>query len=205
MAIKEIRDRLSVPNEVINRILYQEILEEMPLTLEEVPYAQGEVSNIRMRSGGEGRFYDLENNYGGKILHCPNPTSKKYYKHLLFEGISQTLAYRRGINVPRVEGIFKIKRREDGKFWPALVMQKLEGFKFENSFEASNVSDAVYDFSLELGKEEYKKALKLGVNHVDYAENMFACPKQNKTYLIDWSDAEIEGVDFSEIKMEDEE
>lgn len=203
---KTIVDKLAVPNGVINRVLYQEILEEMPLTLKELDTLNCEISNSdKLDCGGEGKVYELGNECVGKILHCPNPNSAKFYSALLLEGISQILAYKRGINVPKVEGIFKIKRKEDEKYWPILVMRKLSGFKFENSFEASQVNDEDYYFYLNSGRQEVEKAKSLGIKHVDFAENMFACPKKNKTYLIDWSDAEFEGVDFSEIKIEEEE
>lgn len=207
MANKELSDRCEEKsNAQLNREAYRESLNEFPLILEKVPALDYEISeDDKIGGGGEAKVYSLGESCIGKVLHCPNSSSKRFYNNLLLEGISQAIAYKRGINAPRVEGIFKIKRKEDGKFWPVLVMRGLEGFKFEDSVEASQVSDEVYYFHLDLGKKEHEKASSLGIKHVDVADNMFACPKENKTYLIDWSDAEIEGVDFKEIKMEKEE
>jgi hypothetical protein len=189
-------DKLAVPNAVINRVLYQEILEEMPLSLDELPELDYEVSEEdRIGWGGEAKIYALGKSCAGKILHCPRPNSKDFYSYLLMETVGQELACIRGLTVPKVEGLFKIKRKEDGNTWPTLVMKKLNGFltKYNENNEDS-------DFYVKLGEAEYNKAKSLGIYAEDFADNMFACPKEKKTYLIDSKFWKFDGVDFSEIK-----
>ena len=193
---KEISDKLLVPNEIINRVLYQEILEEVPLTLNEVEELDYEVSQDDLIDNrGEAEVYSLGKSCVGKMLNSSNSNPRDSYSNILMKAVRQELAYRRGIKVPKVEGIFKIKRKEDENMWPTLVMKKLNGFLTKH-----NENDEGYDFHVKLGEAEYNKAKSLGIYAEDFADNMFACPKEKKTYLIDSKFWKIEGVNFSEIK-----
>lgn len=202
---KELTDKLVVPNEVINRILYQEILEDMPLTFDEVEKLEDyEISEEdRIGRGGEGKIYSLGESCVGKILHCSNPNSRRFYSHLLEQTICQKLAYKRGVKVPKVDGIFKIKRKEDGQFWPTLVMQKIDGKRVS---DIGSPGETCYERFSKLGELEQKKAIKLGIGLSDsYDVNFIANEKKQETYLIDCSNWRFKGVNFSEIKIGEEE
>ncbi len=198
---RKFQNELAVPNEVINRILYQQILEEMPLTIDEVEEVDYEISSKDyLNAGGEGTIYSLGNTNVGKVLYANRTGPKVNYSRILEEGVRQELAHRRGVKVPKVEGIFKIKK-EDGKFCPALVMKKIDGFALDEFPSTSRDEDERYNFHLELGKSESEKARTLGIHNVDFGTcNMIADLRKKQTYLIDCSDWKIDGVDFKEIK-----
>ncbi len=197
-------DKLSVPNDVLNRCIYQQILEEMPLTVEEVPKLNYEIDyNDYLNGGGGGVVYSLGEKTVGKILRSQNPNSKHFYSNLLAEAISQELAHRRGVKVPKVEGIFKIKRKEDGQFWPTLVMQKIDGKRVS---DIGNPGTARYEIFSKLGELEKAKATKRGVFPLNsYDVNFMASAKKQETYLIDCDDWHFKGLEIAlEIKNGEE-
>jgi hypothetical protein len=97
---------------------------------------------------GEGKLAKLAYNcFNGQL--CDGRESQF---ELFNEAKDQKFAIEMGIRYPEIEGIFAVKEKKTGKYFPAIVMKNLEGGLTLDKLEGDEFREALRQRDLELNK-----------------------------------------------------
>lgn len=130
--------------------------------------------------GKTGHVYRLSKNLAGKFLKHPNPPSVEN------EAKMCTLAYERGISVPKPEGIFEIKHPAKNNLMSVFVMEYIPGITLH---EISEKDFKFYRRLSLLVAKEIRKAYERGICITDnYPKNSLWHEKRKRLYLVDFTD-----------------
>lgn len=124
---------------------------------------------------GEGKLAKVPYNcFNGQLCNGRDSQFQLYN-----EAKEQKFAIEMGIKYPEVEGIFAVKEKKSGNYYPAIIMKNLEGGLTLDKLEGDEFKKA-----LKQRDSELEKAREAGIIIPDSHKNN-AMWYQNQTYLLD--------------------